>query len=65
MQYPEPDTCSPVLYWGKEEHIASVNVLLMIGTEVSHSLGILASAGNLISYVQADGNENMSSALNG
>ena len=65
MQYPEPDTCSPSLYWGKEEHTASVHVPLMTRTEVSHSPGILASAGNLISYVQDDGNENISSTLTG
>ena len=41
----------------------SVHVPLMTGTEVSHSLRIPASTGNLVSYVQANGNENMSSTL--
>ena len=63
MPYPEADTCSLGLYWGEKEHIAYMHVPLMIGIEVSHSPGILASTGNLISYVQADGNGNMSSAL--
>ena len=40
-------------------------VPLMTGTEVSHDSGILASMGNLVSYVQADGNDNMSSVLTG
>ena len=40
-------------------------VPLMTGTEVSHDLGILASVGNPVSYVQADGNDNMSSVLTG
>ena len=43
----------------------SVHVPLMTGTEVSHSIRIPTSAGNLVSYVKADGNENMSSALIG
>ena len=40
-------------------------VPLMTGIEVSHDLGILASVGNPISCVQADGNDNMSSVLIG
>ena len=40
-------------------------VLLMTGTEVSHDPGILASMGNPVSCVQADGNDNMSSVLTG
>ena len=40
-------------------------VPLMIGTEVSHDPGILASVGNSVSYVQVDGNDNMSSVLIG
>ena len=40
-------------------------VPLMTGTEVSHDPGILASVGNPISCVQADGNDNMSSVLTG
>ena len=38
-------------------------VPLMTGTEVSHDPGILTSVDNPISYVQADGNDNMSSVL--
>ena len=63
MQHPETDTGSSGLYWGKEEHTASVHVPRMIGTKLSHSPRIPTFAGNVISYVQADGNENMSSAL--
>ena len=37
----------------------------MTRTEVSHDLGILAFVGNPILYVQADGNDNMSSVLTG
>ena len=40
-------------------------VPLMTRTEVSHNPGILASVGNPVSYVQADGNDNMSSVLTG
>ena len=40
-------------------------VPLMTGTEVSHDSGILASAGNPVSHVQADSNDNMSSILTG
>ena len=40
-------------------------VLLMIGTEVSHDPGILASVGNSVSHVQADGNGNKSPVLTG
>ena len=40
-------------------------VPLMTGTEVSHDFGILASVGNPVLYVQADGNDNMSSILTG
>ena len=38
-------------------------VPLMTGTEVSHDSGILASAGNPVSHLQDDGNDNMSSIL--
>ena len=41
----------------------SAPVPLMTGTEVSHSLGILASEGNPASNVQAGGKNNISSAL--
>ena len=40
-------------------------VPLMTGTEVSHDSRILSSVGNPVSYVQADGNDNMSSVLTG
>ena len=40
-------------------------VPLMTRTEVSHDSGILASAGNPVSHVQADGNDNMSSVMTG
>ena len=40
-------------------------VPLMTRTEVSHDPGILASMDNPVSCVQADGNDNMSSFLNG
>ena len=43
----------------------SVYVPLMIETEVSHNLGILASMGNLVSCVQAGGSDNMSYAPSG
>ena len=65
MPHPETDTCSLGPYWGEKEHTTSVHVPLMIGTEVSHSPGIPTSAGNLVSYVQDDGNGNMSSTLTG
>ena len=51
MLHPKADACSPGLYWGEKEHTVSTHVPLMTGTEVSHSLGIHASAGNLVSYV--------------
>ena len=65
MLHPEADTCSPGPYWGKKEYNASMHVPLMIGTEVSHSPRIPTSTSNLVSYVQADGNGNMSLALTG
>ena len=40
-------------------------VPLMTGTEVSHDPWILASVGNFVSHVQADGNDNMSPVLTG
>ena len=65
MTHPKADTYSPGPYWGDKEHTASMHVPMMTRTEVSHSLGILAFGGNLVSYVQAYGNGNMSSALTG
>ena len=49
----------------EEEQIVSVHVLLMTRTVMSHNSGILASEGNSVSFVQADDNRNMSSALDG
>ena len=65
MSHSEADTGSSGPCWGKKEHAASVHVPLMTGTEVSRSLGIPTSTGNLVSYVRADGNGNMSSVLTG
>ena len=39
-----------------------MHVSLMIGTEVSHNLGIPASMGNPVSCVQAGGSDSISSA---
>ena len=65
MPHPEADTCSSGPYWGEKEHTTFVHIPLMTRTKVSHSPGIPASTGNLVLYVQADGNGNMSSALTG
>ena len=65
MQHLKIDTRSSDLHWGETEKTVSRHTPLMIGIEVSRSLGILASTGNLVSYVQADGNGNMSSVLTG
>ena len=59
MQHPGTDTGSSSPYWGEKEHTASVHVQMMVGTEASHGLEILASEGNPASHVQADGNDNM------
>ena len=48
---------------GKEEQPVSASVSLMVGTELSQNPGILASEGNPVSCVQADGSNNMSSVL--
>ena len=40
-------------------------VPLITRIEVSHDSGILAFVGNPVSYVQADGNDNMSSVPTG
>ena len=63
MQHSEIDTGSSSPHWGKKEHTAFVRVPLMTRTEVSHSPEIPASEGNPISYVQANGNGNMSLIL--
>ena len=36
MQHPGTDTGSSDPHWGEKEHIASVHVPLMTGTEASH-----------------------------
>ena len=43
----------------------SAPVPLITGTALAQNPGIHASVGNLTSYVQADGNRSMSSALAG
>ena len=61
VQHPETGTGPFGLHWGENEQTVSAHVPLMIGTEVSHIPGIPASAGNLVSHVQVDGINNMSS----
>ena len=63
MPNSEADTGSSGPCWGKKKHTAFVHVPLMTRTVSSQNLGILASEGNPASYVQADGNGNMSSVL--
>ena len=63
MPHPETDTGPYSPHWGEKEQIVPASVPLMAGTEVSRILGIPASAGNLVSHVQVDGNGNMSSIL--
>ena len=65
MQHPRTDIGSSGPYCGEKEHTASMHVPLMIGTEVSHSLGIPASVSNLVSHVRDYGNGNMSLVLAG
>ena len=65
MQHLGTDIVSPGPYWGKEEQTSSAHVPLTTGDMVSHNSEILASTGNLASYVQADGNGNVSSVLAG
>ena len=65
MPHSEASTGPSGPCWGKKEHTVSVHVPLMTGTEVSYSLGILASTGNLVSHVRVDGSGNMSSVLTG
>ena len=65
MPHSEANTGSFGPCWGKKEHNESVHIPPMTGTEVSRSLGIPASAGNLVSYVRDDGNGNMSSVFTG
>ena len=63
MQHLETNTSPSSPQWGKKEQTASAPVTLMTRTEVSRIPGIPAFSGNLVSHVQADGNENMSSVL--
>ena len=65
MQHPETDASSSGSHWGEKEQTVSTPIPLMTGTALSQNLGILASEGNPASYVQADGNNNMSSVLTG
>ena len=65
MQYSGTDAGSSGPHWGEKEQTVSVHVPLMTRTVSSHNPGILASEGNLASYVQVDGSNNMSSVLYG
>ena len=56
MQYLGTDTGSFGSHWGEKEHIASVHVPLINGTEAYE---IPTSKGNPASHVQDDGNGNM------
>ena len=60
---PGTDIVSFSPWWGREGQTESMNIPLMIGTGVSHNSGIITSKGNLVSCVQAGGNENMSFVL--
>ena len=59
MHHPGTDNGSSGPHRGEKEHIASMHVPPMTGTEASHGHAIPASEGNLASYVQADCNGNM------
>ena len=61
--HPEIDTGLFDLHRGEKEQTMSTPVPLITRTKVSRILGILASTGNLVSHVRADGSNNMSSAL--
>ena len=65
MQHPRTDIGSPGPCYGKEEQTTSAHIPLTTGAVVSHNSRILASTGNPTSYVQTDGNGNMSSVLAG
>ena len=65
VQHPGTTTGSSGPHWGKKEQTVFGYVPLLTGIEVSISLRIPASVGNLVSCVQADGNDSMSSALFG
>ena len=57
----ETDSSDP--HWSEKEQPESMFVPLMTGPALAQNPGILASVGNPSSYVQADGNRSMSSAL--
>ena len=63
MLHSEADTSSFGPCWCKKEHAVSVHIPLMTGTEVSRSLRILTSMGNLVLHVRADDSGNKSSVL--
>ena len=63
MQHPKTGTSPFGPHWGEKEQTVSAPVPLMTGTEVSHIPRIPASTRNLVSHVQADGNENISLVL--
>ena len=59
VSHPETNTCFPGPYWGKEEHIESSHVPLMIRTVVSLDPEIPVSADSSTSCVPDDGSGNM------
>ena len=63
MQHPKTDIGSLGPWWGRDEQTESTIVPLMTRTGVFHNSGIPAFKDNLVSYVKAGGNGNMSSAL--
>ena len=63
MRHPKTNAGSSSPHWGEKEQTVSVHVPLMIRTTLSQNPGILASEGNPVSYVPADGKNNMSSIL--
>ena len=63
MQHPKTDIGPSSPHWGEKKQTVSAPVPLMTGIALSQNPGILFSEGNLASYVQADGNGNMSSVL--
>ena len=65
MQRLGADTGSLGPWWGREEQTDFMNVPLMPGIRVSHNSGIPSSKGNPVSFVQAGGNRNMTSAMTG
>ena len=65
MQHLETGTGPSGPHWGEKEQTVFAPVLLITGTASAQNHGIHASVGNPASYVHADGNRNMSSALAG